>query len=131
MTGEFRYVNAGHEKPFLYRKKEGYEVYKIRPGFVLAGMEEMKYKEQVIWLQEGDRIFQYTDGVTEAMDQEKQLYGMERLHRVLNKKCLDTDPEHTLKLVKEDIDAFVGEAEPFDDITMLCLAYTKKMEESL
>lgn len=131
MTGEFRYVNAGHEKPFIYRKKEGYEVYKIRPGFVLAGMEDMQYKEQVIWLQEGDRIFQYTDGVTEAMNQENQLYGMERLHRVLNQKCLDTDPEQTLKLVKADIDAFVGETEAFDDITMLCLAYTKKMEESL
>lgn len=91
--GEFRYVNAGHEKPFIYRKKEGYEVYKIRPGFVLAGME--------------------------------------RLHRVLNQRCLDTDPEQTLKLVKADIDAFVGETEAFDDITMLCLAYTKKMEESL
>ncbi len=129
VTGEFRYVNAGHEMPFLYRNGSGYEVYKPRPGFVLAGMEGVRYKEQCIQLAPGDRIFQYTDGVTEATDGENRLYGMERLHRVLNEKCLDCDPTQTLRVVKEDIDAFVGENEQFDDITMLCLAYTKRMEE--
>lgn len=128
VTGEFRYVNAGHEMPFIYRKGEGYEAYKIRPGFVLAGMENMKYKEQVLMLQEGDRIFQYTDGVTEATDKENQLYGMERLHTVLNEKCINADPKQTLELVKADIDAFAGENDQFDDITMLCLTYIKRME---
>lgn len=129
ITGELRYVNAGHEHPFIYRKGEDYEAYKIRPGFVLAGMEDIRYKEQVIKLNVGDRIFQYTDGVTEATDKDNQLYGMERLKRVLNQKCKEADPEQTLKLVKDDIDAFVGKADQFDDITMLCLEYTKKMEE--
>lgn len=129
VTGEFRYVNAGHEQPFIYRKGEGYEAYKTRPGFVLAGMEDIRYKEQVIQLHEGDRIFQYTDGVTEATDKDNQLYGMDRLHTVLNQKCAACDPEQTLGFVKADIDAFVGEADQFDDITMLCLTYMKKMEE--
>lgn len=128
VTGEFRYVNAGHEQPFIYRKGEGYEAYKTRPGFVLAGMEDIQYKEQVIQLHVGDRIFQYTDGVTEATDKDNQLYGMERLNAVLNQKCADCNPEQTLELVKADIDAFVGEADQFDDITMLCLEYIKKME---
>lgn len=127
-TGEFRYVNAGHEQPFIYRKGEGYEAYKTRPGFVLAGMEDIQYKEQVIQLQVGDRIFQYTDGVTEATDKDEQLYGMNRLYTVLNQKCTECDPEQTLGIVKADIDAFVGEADQFDDITMLCFEYTKKME---
>lgn len=129
-TGEFRYVNAGHEMPFIYRKDGNYEAYKIRPGFVLAGMENIRYKEQKIQLQEGDKIFQYTDGVTEATDRGNCLYGMERLHKVLNEKCLNSDPRETLDLVKADIDAFVGDNDQFDDITMLCLTYIKKMETS-
>ena len=127
VTGEFRYVNAGHEMPYIYRKDEGYTAYKVRPGFVLAGMEDMKYKEQVITLNEGDRIFQYTDGVTEATDVNNQLYGMDRLDVVLNGKCRNVSPEQTLELVKADIDTFVGDNDQFDDITMLCLEYTKKM----
>lgn len=129
VTGEFRYVNAGHERPFIYRKGKGYEEYKTRVGFVLAGMENIKYKEQVIQLEVGDKIFQYTDGVTEATDKDNQLYGMDRLNSVLNLKCPACSPEETLKLVKEDIDAFVGGADQFDDITMLCLEYARKMEE--
>lgn len=129
VTGEFRYVNAGHEMPFIYRKDEGYEAYKIRPGFVLAGMENIKYKEQKIQLNIGDRIFQYTDGVTEATDKDNQLYGMDRLNRILNKECQTCSPEKTLELVKADIDAFVGDNDQFDDITMLCIEYTQKMEE--
>ena len=127
-TGELRYVNAGHEKPFIYRKESGYEAYKIRPGFVLAGMENIRYKEQKIQLQEGDKIFQYTDGVTEAMDKESQLYGIKRLAEVLNQKCINTSPKQTLEFVKEDIEEFVGENEQFDDITMLCLTFVKKMK---
>ncbi len=128
VTGEFRYVNAGHEPPFICHKDGSFESYKVRPGFVLAGMENMKYKEQKIQLGEGDRIFQYTDGVTEAMNEEKQLYGMDRLRGVLNEKCISAAPRQILERVKEDIDAFAGREEQFDDITMLCLEYRKAME---
>ena len=129
VTGEFRYVNAGHEKPFIYRKNGEYEAYETSAGFVLASLEDIEYQEQKIKLSIGDKIFQYTDGVTEAVDKNKKLYGMDRLHHALNEKCLDCSPEETLRLVKEDIDAFVGENDQFDDITMLCLEYTGKMEE--
>lgn len=129
ITGEFRYVNAGHEMPFIYRKEGKYEAFKVRPGFVLAGMENIKYKEQKIQLNVGDKIFQYTDGVTEATDIENNLYGRKRLEAVLNNQCLGTSPQNTLDLIKKDIDIFVGEREQFDDITMLCLEYLKEMEE--
>ena len=129
VTGEFRYVNAGHEKPFIYRKSEGYEAYKVRPGFVLAGMENIRYKEQIIQLHIGDKVFLYTDGVTEAMNKEHQLYGMDRLRHILNQQCQTCSPEKILELVKADIDVFVGYNDQFDDITMLCLEYTRKMEE--
>ena len=91
-TGDFTYVNAGHEIPYLYRKGEGFVPHKIRPGFVLAGMEGMKYHAGSIRLQEGDKIFQYTDGVTEAMDQAGSLYGSQRLVEVLN-RFQDKEPE--------------------------------------
>lgn len=129
-TGEFRYVNAGHEMPFIYRKDGGYEAYKIRPGFVLAGMENVRYKEQKLQLNVGDKIFQYTDGVTEATDKDNQLYGMDRLSKVLNQQCIDSNPKQTLENVKTDIDAFVGDNDQFDDITMLCLEYVKATELS-
>ena len=79
-------------------------------------------------LEPGDKLFQYTDGVTEATDSANQLYGMERLSDVLNKVKDDT-PEAVLDAVKTDLDEFVGDAPQFDDITMLCLEYTKKMED--
>lgn len=129
VTGEFVFVNAGHEMPFICKKNGEYAPYKIRPGFVLAGMEGMKYKAGSIQLDEGDKLFQYTDGVTEATDAENQLYGMDRLQKILN-QCKNFTPHETLVAVKEDVDGFVKDAPQFDDITMLCLEYKKKMEGS-
>ncbi len=128
VTGEFCYVNAGHEKPFIYHKNGKYEAYDVNPEFVLAAIEDIEYKQHTLQLNVGDKIFQYTDGVTEAVDKDNQLYKMDRLDNVLNQKCCECNPEETLKLVKEDIDAFVGDNDQFDDITMLCLEYTKNME---
>ena len=122
VTGEFRYVNAGHEPPYICKQGEGYEAYRIKAGFVLAGMEDLRYREGSLQLSAGDRIFLYTDGVTEATDAENQLYGSERLHRVLNDH-LDANPEALLAAVKADVDRFVGDAPQFDDITMLCMEY--------
>ncbi|MBR6549243.1 MAG: SpoIIE family protein phosphatase [Clostridia bacterium] len=127
VTGEFVYVNAGHEMPFICKAGGDFEPYKIRHGFVLAGMEDMKYRAGSMTLEPGDKIFQYTDGVTEATNTQDELYGMERLGAILN-KVKDKTPDEILPCVKEDIDRFVGEADQFDDITMLCLEYKEKME---
>lgn len=127
VSGEFKFVNAGHEMPFICRAGENYAVHKIRPGFVLAGMEGMRYRSGSITLAPGDKIFQYTDGVTEATNAGNELYGMERLEKVLNANK-GKKPTELLPMVKEDIDRFVGEAPQFDDITMLCLEYSSAME---
>ncbi len=125
VTGEFKYVNAGHEMPFIYKAANSYSAQKVRPGFVLAGMEGMCYRGGVFQLEPGDKIFQYTDGVTEATDANNQLYGMDRLTEVLNANS-DKGCYELLPAVKADIDAFVGDAPQFDDITMLCLEYKKR-----
>ena len=124
-TGQVNFVNAGHEMPFI-RRDGRYEPYKTRPGFVLAGMEGTRYKMGTMQLLPGEALFQYTDGVTEATDTRNGLYGMERLEAVLNANA-DQEPEALLAAVKADIDAFVGDAPQFDDITMLCLEFKKMM----
>ncbi len=124
-SGEFRYVNAGHEIPFISRAGGDFAPHKIRAAFVLAGMEGMKYKAGVFQLEPGDKIFEYTDGVTEATDKDNRLFGMERLQNSLN-SAKGGSPDKILAKVKEDIDGFVGEADQFDDITMLCLEFKKR-----
>lgn len=127
VTGEFRFVNAGHEPPFISRANAPFELYKIKAGFVLAGMEGMKFKGGSFDLSPGDKIFLYTDGVTEATDAKEELFGMDRLTESLG-KAASGEPEEILRSVKTDIDRFVGKAPQFDDITMLCLTYKKPME---
>lgn len=128
VSGEFRFVNAGHEIPFICKKGGDFKPYKLRAGFVLAGMEGMRYKCGSMRLEVGDKLFQYTDGVTEAANRDNELYGMERLTEILSRYS-DLPPADLLPKVKKDIDGFVGEAPQFDDITMLCLEYRAKMEE--
>ena len=90
-------------------------------------MEGIRYQSGSMQLEPGDKIFQYTDGVTEATNKSNELYGMERLNNVLCKNAALT-PTELLPKIKMDIDAFVGDAPQFDDITMLCLEYKAKME---
>ena len=119
-TGMIRYANAGHNPPLVRHKDGTYEYLKGRANFVLAGMEGVRYKEQQLQLQQGDEIYLYTDGVTEAHDIDKQLFGEERLLVSLNGGKGMT-VEEICRKVKGDVDAFQGEAEQFDDITMLCV----------
>ncbi len=121
-TGHVTYANAGHNPPLIYRKGMGYEYLKSRAGFVLAGMDGITYKMQELDLCPGDKIYLYTDGVTEATDIDNALYGEKRLQELLCANTGDT-PEECLDRVKDDIDRFVGDAEQFDDITMLTVTY--------
>ncbi len=127
VTGELRFVNAGHEIPYISKKGEGFKPHKIRAAFVLAGMEGMQYQSGALQLEPGDKLFQYTDGVTEATNREMELYGTERLGEVLCRN-VEASPEELLARIKGEIDDFVGDAPQFDDITMLCLEYKERME---
>ena len=127
VTGEFNFVNAGHEMPFICKAGGDFEPHKIRAGFVLAGMEDIKYRAGSMTLEPGDKIFQYTDGVTEATNVHNELYGMNRLGVILNKVKNGT-PHEILPEIKKDIDEFVGAAPQFDDITMICLEYKERMK---
>lgn len=121
-TGTMQYVNAGHNPPVAKFGGEPFEFIKSRPGLVLAGMEDMNYRQNEIQFNAGDRLFLYTDGVTEATSVKFELYGDNRLIRYLNANAED-EPESLLRGLRANMDEFVGEAEQFDDITMLVLDY--------
>ena len=124
-TGKLRYSNAGHNPPLLLHKNEEFQYLRSRPGFVLAGMEGMRYKVNDLQMNNGDRIFLYTDGVTEATNVNNELYGEARLLNYLNLNK-GTEGVSLLPGLKGDIDDFVCGAQQFDDITMLILDYSPK-----
>ena len=94
----------------------------MRRGFVLAGMEDIRYRQQEIVFQPGDSLLLYTDGVTEALDPRQELYSEKRLRDFLNSGVLTDRPlAEQLGLLHADIEAFAAGAEQADDITMLLL----------
>ena len=119
-TGHLTAANAGHEYPAIRRAGGRFELFKEPHGFVLAGMENARYREYELEIGVGDTLFLYTDGVTEATDGANTLYGTDRMLAALNRNC-ELDPERLLHEVKADLDGFVGAAPQFDDITMLSL----------
>ena len=121
-TGKVLFANAGHCLPLVKHGDGTFEFYKSRTGFVLAGMEGVRYRKNELTLEPGDAIYLYTDGVSEAIDQKEELYGDDRLRAILEKHKDDT-LQQICDAVKQDVDAFVGDAPQFDDITMLVLKY--------
>ena len=121
-TGKVLFANAGHNPPLVKHADGTYEYLKSRAGFVLAGMEGVRYRKNELDLAPGDAIYLYTDGVTEATNLSEELYGEERLQKVLD-IYKDATPETICAEVKIDVDKFVGEAPQFDDITMLAIRY--------
>ena len=121
-TGHLITANAGHENLALYRKGQGFELVKDRHGLPLAAMEGSRYRTHELDMNHGDALFIYTDGVPEATNASDELFGMERAVEALNKVGEKT-PQEIIVSVREDIDAFVGDAPQFDDMTMLCLRF--------
>ena len=119
-TGCVTYANAGHNPPLVKHADGSFEYLRSRPGFVLAGMEGIRYRKNELQLQAGDVLYLYTDGVTEATNLDNQLYGEDRLRDTLN-RLADAGTQKICQQIKSDVDAFVGEAPQFDDITMLSL----------
>ena len=121
-TGNLQFANAGHNPPLLKRANGGFEYLKTRAGFVLAGMEGVRYRAGELTLSPGDRLFLYTDGVPEATNTENKLYGEERLLAFMNQND-SMEATELLPTLKANIDEFVGDAPQFDDITMLMFDY--------
>ena len=124
-TGRLAYVSAGHNPPLMFRAAEGkFSYLDVKRNLILGFRSGAQYQGQETILAPGDRIFLYTDGVTEAMNEEEELYGEERLLSCLN----GTVPQNhgakeLLASVSSSLKEHVKTAEQSDDITMLALAY--------
>lgn len=126
-SGEFRYTNAGHPYPYLKRASGDVETIKPVHGPVVGAMEGMAYREDSVQLSKDDQLLIFTDGVTEAMDVEDQLYGEDRVIEYLQAvegSALDVLVVGTL----DSVETFAGEAEQADDITILALEFCHEPE---
>ena len=121
-TGKIQCANAGHEYPVLMRAGGDYELLRDKHGLALAAMDGVPMKEYEIDLDPGDRLFVYTDGVPEAINEKVEAYGTERLCDKLN-TLKNVPQQQALESVLRDIRNFAGAAEQFDDITMLGITY--------
>ena len=127
-TGKLVAASAGHEYPALQRPNGRFEIFRDKHGFVLGGMAGLQYHEYELQLEPGAKLFLYTDGVPEATNTKQEMFGEARMLAALNEKA-DT-PKQVLENVRHAVDGFVGEAEQFDDLTMLCLEYKGKAQKT-
>ena len=122
-TGRLAYIDAGHNPP-LIKQGDGSFAFspKAKKGLPLASMENFPYQKNDIYLKPGDRLFLYTDGVTEAQDKAQQLYGEEKLLEFAASHEKD-EPEAFLNGLSAELADFQSDCDQFDDITMLIMDY--------
>lgn len=123
-TGKLEYVNAGHNAPFIIKQdtEEKVQTLNKRNGPLLGVIEKAKFSLGELILQQGDALLLYTDGVSEAMNIEGDMFGMERMEKVLT-NTTDDSMLKTSKNLEQALDQFVGEADQYDDFTVLALRY--------
>ncbi len=126
-NNKLTYVNAGHNPPLVRHGNGDYEYLESDPDIVLAALDGYQYAQVEVDMTPGDRIFLYTDGVTEAKDSKSGMYGEDRLREYLNSHY-DIEPEQLVAGLKDDIDGFACKTEQFDDMTMLSFYYMNSRE---
>ena len=120
-TGELEYVNGGHNPPYIL-SASGIRKVEMTGGTILGCMEEFNYRSKKIQLAEGERLFLFTDGVTEAFDINNEAYGDDRLENYLNSN-LERPIEELIVGNVNEIDNFISGAPQSDDITYLVVGY--------
>ncbi len=125
-TGKGVVSNAGHEHPILRRAGGQFELIVYPHAPAVATMEGIKFKEHEFELHPGDTLYVYTDGAPEATDENENLFGTDRMLEALNSHP-DADPKELLLDMTRKIAEFVGDADQFDDITMLGFKYNGKV----
>ena len=126
-TGKFIFVNGGHNPPMWYNSQEKtFSYLELEENCVLGMMDGLDFVQQEINLNQGDILYLYTDGVTEAMDENNNQYGETRLSEILNGVDKTADLQVILEKVREDLKKHAGAAEQSDDITMLAVRFNKE-----
>jgi sigma-B regulation protein RsbU (phosphoserine phosphatase) len=123
-TGSLTYCNAGHNPPYISRSGNELVCLRQRHGVVMGAMDGLAYGESTETLGNGDALFIFTDGITEAMDTSGQLFGEERLEQLLN-QCERTAAADLTHVSLAAVENFAQGAEQSDDITVLAY-YTRR-----
>jgi phosphoserine phosphatase RsbU/P len=118
-TGEVEYCNAGHNPPYQL-KGSSIEPIEGGKGMILGVSPDAVYPTGQLKLAPGEGIYLFTDGVTEANNAAEELYGEHRLEEVL-RGVAGAPSAEIIKTVTAEVGGFVGQALPFDDITMLSM----------
>lgn len=121
-TGEIRYSNAGHNPPVIIRETGEVEMFELSKSIPIGLFEDFAYTEATVKLNKGDKLFMYTDGVTEAENCDKELYSPERLVEILQAN-VKASPIELIKFVEEDVTSHVACTPQSDDITMMTIVY--------
>ncbi len=122
-TDTVTYINAGHNKPFVSIQNGPFHMLDCKTDFVFGIMEDMMYREQIMKLEPGDRLFLYTDGVTEAFDPQENMFSDDGLAQALNRHIQDADqPEVMVRHIYRELEQFSAGAPQSDDITIVYLA---------
>lgn len=122
-TGELRFTNAGHNYPYLIKKDKSLMILKQKHGPIVAAIEGLVYKEDLIALDKFDTLFLYTDGVTEAMNEDEELYGEKRLENFLSAHDAK-DIKTSVDILMRDISTYENGTDQTDDITVLSCVYS-------
>ncbi|KAF0225882.1 MAG: sigma-B regulation protein RsbU [Rhodospirillaceae bacterium] len=123
-SGEVAFCNAGHPPPLILRQGQDVEAIRDVSGVALGVMEDLEYDTGTFTIAPDDTIVLYTDGVTEAQDVAETLYDEPRLIQTL-RGLGAIHPEQIIATVQRAVEAFVGDAPQFDDITMLSLRFDR------
>lgn len=120
-TGDMIYIDAGHNPPFIERDGK-FTKLESKPDFVFGRKRGTRFNKQHVRMDIGDRIFLYTDGITEAVGPNGTMYGEDRLSSSLGSHG-GADVEELVDSVKADLSQFVKDAVQSDDITVMAMEY--------
>ena len=119
-TGRMICSNAGHEYPILCPKDGIFSYYREDHGLPVATMEGAEYTDYELTLHPGDTLFVYSDGLPEAQNKANEQFGESRMLGVLN-EAPSAKPKELIERMTARVSSFVGDRDPFDDLTMLCI----------
>ena len=122
-SGQLSLVNCGHNQPLIKRNNGEYEYLTLKPNMALGIFENVNYTVYETQLSEGDIIFTYTDGITEAMNSNEEMFGENRLKESLNSHKETSDVIILSEELKKNLKSFTKDAQQSDDITMLIFKY--------
>jgi serine phosphatase RsbU (regulator of sigma subunit)/anti-sigma regulatory factor (Ser/Thr protein kinase) len=129
-TGRVEYVDAGHEPPFILRPSGAILKVEKVGGVALGFCPDLSFRSGEIQLKGGDALVLYTDGVNEAMNTRRQLFGADAIEQSLSKVGRSASSGRIIEGLLNDLDVFVGGAEQSDDITVLAIRYLGRPEPS-